>query len=131
MSYALDARVGELESRLKELELLVGKATQTANAAQQAISQGGNQQQPTTGPAAGVLYALSPSGGIPGRTSSTCSSASCEIYFKDSTGLLNDTGEALTVFNVSSLEVGAAGPTFLVVAYDTNGDLTTIVESCS
>lgn len=117
---ALEQKLERALARLAALEALAARFSQDLQRLGTGQGQGGG------GP---VLYALAPGGGIAGRTGTTCASASCEIYFKDGSGVLADAGYAAPVFNLSTTAVG--GGKYLAVAADSNGDLTTLVESCA
>lgn len=76
---------------------------------------------------AAVIYIKSPGGGIPARSGTTLGEAACNLYIRQGSGLV-DTGQTLTIYNVSSTAVAATR--YGVAGWDGDGYVV-IVESCA
>lgn len=75
-----------------------------------------------------VVHAYTPAGGIPARASLTMGSATCDLYDSNSSGVLSDSTQNITVYNMASTAV--AGNTHIVAAKNTAGLYVCIVEDC-
>lgn len=106
------------------------------NDAQQLVnligSQGGEVKQfeydLTSSTANAVIHAYTPSGGIPARSGLTMGSATCDLYECTSGGVLGDSGDNVTVYNMATGSV--AGNTQIVAAKNQAGLYVCIVEDC-
>lgn len=75
-----------------------------------------------------VVHFVSPSGGIPARSSLTMGSASCDLYDSSSAGVLSDSGTNITVYNMATSAF--AGSTHGVAMRNRAGLWVAIVEDC-
>ena len=106
------------------------------NDAQQLVnligSQGGEVKQfeydLTTAAAGTMVHAYTPAGGIPARSSLTMGSATCDLYDSTTGGVLSDSGDNITVYNMASAAV--AGSTHIIAAKNQAGIYVCIVEDC-
>lgn len=76
----------------------------------------------------GVMHFVSPSGGIPARSSLTMGSASCDVYLSSSGGVLSDSSTNETVYNMASSAFGNS--THGIAARNDAGLWVAIVEDC-
>lgn len=76
-----------------------------------------------------IIHFVSPSGGIPARSSLTMGSASCDVYTSTSGGVLSDSGTNVTVYNMASSSF--AGSTHGVAMKNAAGIYVAIVEDCA
>lgn len=91
---------------------------------------GGEQRHfthPTYSPGP-LVHAKTPVGGIPAISTLTMGSASCDIYACSSAGVLSDSGNNATIYNMASSAV--AGETQIIAARNAAGLLVVIVEDC-
>lgn len=75
-----------------------------------------------------MVHAYTPSGGIPARSTLTMGSATCDLYDCSSGGVLSDSGDNATIYNMASSAV--AGSKHIVASRNSAGLLVAIVEDC-
>jgi hypothetical protein len=75
-----------------------------------------------------AVHFVSPVGGIPARTSLTMGNGSCDIYECNTSGVLSDSGNNETVYNMASSAI--AGSTHGIAMRNDAGLLVAVVEDC-
>ena len=75
-----------------------------------------------------IVHAYTPAGGIPARASLTMGSATCDLYDCNSSGVLSDSTDDITIYNMASTAV--AGSTHILAAKNSSGLYVCIVEDC-
>ena len=75
-----------------------------------------------------AVHFVSPVGGIPARTSLTMGNGSCDIYECNTSGVLSDSGNNETVYNMASSAI--AGSTHGIAIRNDAGLLVAVVEDC-
>lgn len=80
------------------------------------------------GAGASLVHAVSPGGGIAARSSLTMGSASCDIYNCSGAGVLSDSGNNDTIYNLTSSAV--SGSKHIGAIRNTAGLLVVVVEDC-
>ena len=75
-----------------------------------------------------VVHFVSPAGGIPARASLTMGNGSCDIYECNTSGVLSDSGNNETVYNMASSAIAAN--THGIAMRNDAGLLVAIVEDC-
>lgn len=75
-----------------------------------------------------LIHCKTQGGGIPARATLTMGSASCDRYDCSSAGVLSDSGDDVTVYNMASSAVAAT--THIIAAYNSAGLLVCVVEDC-
>lgn len=80
------------------------------------------------GGSSSVAHFIAPAGGIPARSGLTMGSASCDLYSSSSGGVLSDTTDQITVYNMASTAFG--GDRHGVAILNDAGLYVAIVEDC-
>lgn len=78
-----------------------------------------------------VYHALTKTGGIPARSSTTMGSATCDLLSCSSGGVLSDSGTDVTIYNDIASIVGAVAGTYIKFAFNDAGLRIVITEDCS